>query len=128
MEFSYLRKMHKNPQENTVAMSNLRTSDHKLMIEQGEEGKRPRIEKSFRTCSKCEGCIENECYFLVACAIYISRGIVFQKIIEKDHFLSWSRTMKINSCFLYFKRIKKPTKYWQPWKAHNTQRTLSISK
>ena len=57
-----------------VAMSKLCTSDHTLMIEQGRR-KRPRIERSFRTCPKCEGCIENECHFLVACAIYTSRDI-----------------------------------------------------
>ena len=53
-----------------VAMSKLRTLDYQLMIEQGRR-KRPRIERSFRTCQRCEGCIENECRFLVACAIYI---------------------------------------------------------
>ena len=65
-------------------MSKLRTSDHKLMKEQGRR-KRPRIERSFRTCSRCECCIENECQFLVACAIYTSssRDIVFQKIEGK---------------------------------------------
>ena len=42
-----------------------------------------RIERSFRTCPRCECCIENGCYFLVACAIYTSRDIVFQKIEEK---------------------------------------------
>ena len=52
------------------------------MIEQGWR-KRPRIERSFRTCPICEGCIENECHFLVVCAIYTSRDIVFQKIEEK---------------------------------------------
>ena len=48
------------------------------MIEQGRR-KRPRIERSFRICPRCECCIENECPFLVACAIYTSRDIVFQK-------------------------------------------------
>ena len=52
------------------------------MIEEGRR-KRPRIERSFRTCPRCEGCIENECHFLVACAIYTSRDIVFKKIEEK---------------------------------------------
>ena len=37
----------------------------------------------FRTCPRWEGCIENECHFLVACAIYTSRDIGFQKIEEK---------------------------------------------
>ena len=67
-------------------MSNLRTSDHKLMIEQVRR-KRPRIERSFRTCPRCESCIENECHFLVVWAIYTSRDIIFQKIEEKYPFL-----------------------------------------
>ena len=61
-----------------VAMSKLRTSDHKLMIEQGRR-KRASIERSIRTFPRCESCIENEGHFLVACAIYTSRDIVFQK-------------------------------------------------
>ena len=63
-------------------MSKLRTSDRKLIIEQGRR-KRPRIERSFRTCQRCECCIENECHFLVACAIYTSRDVVFQNMEEK---------------------------------------------
>ena len=62
--------------EHRVAMSKLHTSDHNPVIEQGRR-KRPRIEGPFRTCPRGEGCIENECNFQVACAIYSRKDIVF---------------------------------------------------
>ena len=56
-----------------VAMSKLRTSDHKLMIEQGRR-KGPRIERSFRTCPRCECCIEMSVIFQLPVP-YILAGI-----------------------------------------------------
>ena len=89
-----------------VAMSKLRTWDHKLMIEQG------RRKVSFRTYPRYEGCIENECHFLVACTIYTSRDIVFQKIEEKyPSLVELDNENKF--IFLLSQDAKKSTKYWQ---------------
>ena len=94
-----------------VAISKLRTSDHKLMIEQGEENKAKN--RSFRTCPRCKCCIENECHFLVSCAIYNSRDIVCQKIEEKYPSLV---ELDIENKFILLLSQEdkdKSTKYWQ---------------
>ena len=54
-----------------VALTKLRTSDHKLMIEAGRR-KRPRLCREDRICSFCKT-IEDEKHFLLTCPIYPGR-------------------------------------------------------
>ena len=58
------------------ALSRLRLSAHKLMIEKGRHHKVP-IERSERKCPSCLNCIEDECHFLIACPLYENERKIF---------------------------------------------------
>ena len=62
-----------------VAMTKFRTSDHRLMIEQGRRT-RPRKERHERTCPHCSTTIEDECHFLTNCSMYKNRDEIFSKL------------------------------------------------
>ena len=59
---------HTNRRER-VAMTKLRTSDHKLMIEELRRI-RPKPPREQRTCFMCHGEVEDETHFLTECRLY----------------------------------------------------------
>ncbi len=63
---------HKNRRER-VAMTKLRTSDHKLMIEDMRK-LRPKPPREERTCFMCHDKVEDETHFLTECHLYGSYG------------------------------------------------------
>ena len=52
-----------------VTMTKLRTSDHKLMIEDLRKW-RPKPPREERTCIMCHGKVEDETHFLTECRLY----------------------------------------------------------
>lgn len=76
----YLKHLNR---KHRVILSKLRTSDHKLMIEEGRRI-RPKIPRESRTCKICPTEIENEQHLLVDCKLYGSRPELF-KLIEDTY-------------------------------------------
>ena len=74
----YLNNL-KRPQR--VVLTKLRTSDHKLLIEEGRRMK-PQIPREERICKFCNNGIESEEHFLVECPLYGRRQIFFNKVSE----------------------------------------------
>ena len=64
---SYLSQV-KN-RKHRIALTKLRISDHKLMIEEGRE-KRPIIPREERKCPTCLHTVENEEHFITTCLLY----------------------------------------------------------
>ena len=63
-----------------VLLCKLRTSDHKLRIEEGRRTK-PKTPREQRTCFQCPTQVEDEKHFLVDCKLYGSRPQLYN-IIE----------------------------------------------
>ena len=70
--------MHVNRKER-VAMTKLRISDHKLMIEV-ERHKRPVPPREERTCYMCNTKVEDEIHFMTDCKLYGAKDIFWQRI------------------------------------------------
>ena len=71
--------LHKNRKER-VALTKLRISDHKLMIEVGRHTDIPREQ---RFCHMCENKIEDEEHFTTTCRIYGTLNGFWNKIRDK---------------------------------------------
>ena len=61
------------------ALTKLRVSDHKLMIEEGRT-KRPKIPREERKCPTCLDTVENVEHFITTCLLYKTRIELFQKV------------------------------------------------
>ena len=73
--------LHTNRKER-VAMTKLRVSDHKLMIEVGRH-RQPSIPQEERTCYMCNDKVEDEIHFLTECRLYGSKNQFWQKVQTK---------------------------------------------
>ena len=73
--------LHPNRKER-VAMTKLRISDHKLMIET-ERHKTPIPPREERLCYMCSTKIEDEVHFLTECKLYGSNNDFWQKVYQK---------------------------------------------
>ena len=76
---SYL--LHRNRKER-VALTKLRISDHKLMIEEGRRT-RPIIPREQRKCLVCNNKVENETHFLTECKLYGSHQKFWQEVRDR---------------------------------------------
>ena len=65
-----------------VAMTKLRISDHKLMIEKGRHI-RPPIPREERKCHMCSTEVENEVHFLTNCQLYGSQNKFWNQVTTK---------------------------------------------
>ena len=65
-----------------VAMTKLRISDHKLMIEQGRHT-RPMTPRDERFCHMCENTVEDESHFLAECKLYGNQNEFWRTIYTK---------------------------------------------
>ena len=65
-----------------VAMTKLRISDHKLMIEKGRHI-RPQIPRENRKCHMCTSEVENEVHFLTNCKLYGSQSKFWNQVTTK---------------------------------------------
>ena len=72
---------HRNRKER-VAMTKLRVSDHKLMIEHGRHV-RPRTPREERTCHMCNNLVEDETHFFTDCTIYGDKEEFWSKVYTK---------------------------------------------
>ena len=72
---------HKNRKER-VAMTKLRISDHKLMIEQGRHT-RPITTREERFCYMCKTVVEDECHYFTDCKLYGDQDKFWQDIYAK---------------------------------------------
>ena len=72
---------HTNRKER-VALTKLRISDHKLMIEQGRHT-RPITNRQERYCHMCTTTVEDECHFFTDCKLYGDREEFWQTIYTK---------------------------------------------
>ena len=70
--------LHTNRKER-VAMTKLRISDHKLMIEVGRH-RNPSIPREERTCYMCNNKVEDELHFLTECRLYGSKNQYWEMI------------------------------------------------
>lgn len=76
---NYLK--HQNRKER-VAMTKLRISDHKLMIEQGRHT-RPTTPRDERFCHICKNTVEDETHFLTECILYGDKDEFWRTIYTK---------------------------------------------
>ena len=65
-----------------VAMTKLRISDHKLMVEKGRHAQ-PIIPREDRKCHMCTTEVENEVHFLTDCKIYGSQNDFWNQVTTK---------------------------------------------
>ena len=65
-----------------VAMTKLRISDHKLMIEKGRHI-RPQIPRENRKCHMCTSEVEDEVHFLTNCKLYGSQSKFWNQVTTK---------------------------------------------
>ena len=65
-----------------VAMTKLRISDHKLMVEKGRHA-HPIIPREDRKCHMCTTEVENEVHFLTDCKIYGSQNDFWNQVTTK---------------------------------------------
>ena len=75
----YLR--HNNRQER-VSYTKLRTSDHKLRIEEMRH-RRPKPPRHERTCHMCQNQVEDEIHFLTTCQLYGNQTAYWNHMVEK---------------------------------------------
>ena len=73
--------LHPNRKER-IAMTKLRTSDHKLMVEKGRHY-RPIIPREKRFCYMCRNKVEDEIHFLTDCKIYGSKNKFWDQVYLK---------------------------------------------
>ena len=79
-----------------VAMTNIRKSDHNLMVEDGRR-QRPWIERNQRTCPICPNSVEDECRFLITCPIYKDRDV----ILKTERIIPAFKSMNNKAKFLF---------------------------
>ena len=75
----YLKHQHRKER---VALTKLRVSDHKLMIEEGRRT-RPPLPRPSRVCYLCHSKVEDEIHFLTNCNLYGSLTKYWNQIKEK---------------------------------------------
>ena len=98
-------------EEERLAMTKLRLSNHQLMI---EKGRHMNIEKELRFCPLCPETIEDEVHFLICCKAYkeerralflevnkANRGFQYTSNLEKFKFLLKNKdTIRVTSQFI----------------------------
>ena len=77
-------------------ISKLRPSDHSLEIGRGRY-QRPYLKPEERNCHFCPDRIENECHFLIECAMYIHERQAFINSINHKSY-SYTNQNKLFSC------------------------------
>ena len=86
---------HTNRKER-VSMTKLRTSDHKLMIEEMRK-QRPKPPREERSCFMCHDKVEDEAHFLTECRLYGSYTRHWGGIIDQaPHIAQLDNTKKLN--------------------------------